>query len=71
MLVKDKKLRDALSPRVCRTLEMVFRKLAAGVEASEVIPAVAQVIGGTNAPSGDILLRQERQPTILAVIHRR
>ena len=41
MLVKDKKLRDALSPRVCRTLEMVFRKLAAGVDASEVIPAVA------------------------------
>ena len=41
MLVKDKRLRDALSPRVCRTLEMVFRKLAAGVDASEVIPAVA------------------------------
>ncbi|MGD1082841.1 MAG: hypothetical protein ABR881_31385 [Candidatus Sulfotelmatobacter sp.] len=42
MLVKDKKLRDALSPRICRTLEMVFRKLAAGVDANEeVIPAVA------------------------------
>jgi len=41
MLVKDKGLRDALSPRVCRTLEMVLRKLAAGVDADEVIPAVA------------------------------
>jgi hypothetical protein len=44
MLVKDKKLRDALSPRVCRTLEMVFRKLAAGVDADDVVPVVAQAI---------------------------
>jgi hypothetical protein len=44
MLVKDKKLRDALSPRVCLTLEMVFRKLAAGVEASDVVPSVARDI---------------------------
>jgi hypothetical protein len=44
MLVRDKKLRDVLSPRVCKTLEMVFRKLAAGVDASEVIPAVAEDI---------------------------
>jgi hypothetical protein len=41
MLVKDKRLRDALSPRICRTLEMVFRKLAAGMDATQVIPAVA------------------------------
>jgi len=41
MLVKDKKLRSALSPRVCHTLEMLFRKLAAGVDAADVIPAVA------------------------------
>lgn len=44
MLVKDKTFRDALSPRVCRTLEMVFRKLAAGVDADDVVPAVAQAI---------------------------
>jgi hypothetical protein len=44
MLVKDKKLRDTLSPRVCRTLEIVLRKLAAGMDADEIIPAVADVI---------------------------
>jgi hypothetical protein len=44
MLVKDKELRDALPPRVCRTLEMTFRKLAAGVDAAEVVRAVAEDI---------------------------
>ena len=44
MFVKDQRLRAALSPRVCRTLEMVFRKLAAGVDADDVVPAVAQAI---------------------------
>ena len=44
MLVKDKALRSALPVRVCRTLEMVLRKLAAGVDAAEVIPTVAEGI---------------------------
>jgi len=44
MLVKDKKLRAALPVRVCRTLEMVLRKLDAGVDAAEIVPAVAAVI---------------------------
>jgi hypothetical protein len=42
MLVKDKKLRDTLPPLVCRTLEMVFRKLAAGVDPKDVVAAVAK-----------------------------
>jgi hypothetical protein len=41
MLVKNKKLRDALSPCVRQTLELIFRRLAAGIDASEVIPVVA------------------------------
>ena len=45
MFLKDQRLRAALSPRVCRTLEMVFRKLAAGVDADDVVPAVAKDIG--------------------------
>lgn len=42
MLVRDKKLRHMLPPLVCRTLEMVFRKLAAGVDAKDVVSAVAK-----------------------------
>jgi len=37
-------MRDALPPPVCRTLEMTFRKLAAGVDPSEVVRAVAKDI---------------------------
>jgi hypothetical protein len=44
MLVKDKKLRAALPVRVCRTLEMVLRKLAAGVDPNAIIPTVAKDI---------------------------
>jgi hypothetical protein len=44
MLVKDKALRSALPVRVCRTLEMVLRKLAAGVDAAEIVPTVAEGI---------------------------
>jgi hypothetical protein len=44
MLVKDKALRSALPVRVCRTLEMVLRKLAAGVDVSAIIPTVAEDI---------------------------
>jgi hypothetical protein len=44
MLVKDKALRAALPRHVCLTLEMVFRKLAAGVDATDIISSVADVI---------------------------
>ncbi|MGD0760177.1 MAG: hypothetical protein ABR921_14840 [Candidatus Sulfotelmatobacter sp.] len=44
VLVKDKALRAALPVRVCRTLEMVLRKLAAGVDAAEIVPTVAEGI---------------------------
>jgi hypothetical protein len=44
MLVKDKALRAALPRHVCMTLEMVFRKLAAGVDATDIISSVADVI---------------------------
>jgi hypothetical protein len=40
-LVTDKRLRDALKPDVCRTLELLLRKLAAGVAANDAISAVA------------------------------
>jgi hypothetical protein len=44
MLVKDKALREALPRHVCQTLELVFRKLAAGVDATDIIAAVADAI---------------------------
>jgi hypothetical protein len=44
MLVKDKRLRAALPPRVCRTLELVFRKLDAGISAKGIIREVARDI---------------------------
>jgi hypothetical protein len=44
MLVKDQALRAALPRHVCLTLEMVFRKLAAGVDATDIISSVADVI---------------------------
>lgn len=44
LLVKDKRLRAALPKSVRQTLELVFRKLAGGVEATEVISSVAAAL---------------------------
>jgi hypothetical protein len=41
MLVRDKELRATLPNSVCRTLELVFRKLDSGVEAQRIIAEVA------------------------------
>lgn len=43
-LVTDRDLRAALTPRVARTLELVLRRLAAGVDAENVIASVARDI---------------------------
>jgi predicted transcriptional regulator len=43
-LVIDRKLRAALNPRVRLTLELVLRKLAAGVDADTIISTVANDI---------------------------
>jgi DNA-binding NarL/FixJ family response regulator len=44
LLVKDKRLRAALPKRVSETLELVFRKLAAGMDAKEIITSVADAL---------------------------
>lgn len=41
LLVKDKKLRATLPTRTRQTLELVFRKLDSGMDAREIVPAVA------------------------------
>ena len=45
MLVRDQHLRAALPRTVCRTLELLFRKLAYSVDACDVISEVAREIG--------------------------